>query len=74
MVASLLGVTLADRDAGGRENPERGGAMADITISAVQADIAEVRPSLFRRLAWERMLALGFCAAFWAGVAYFVFH
>ena len=48
--------------------------MADITISAVQADIAEVRPSLFRRLAWERMLALGFCAAFWAGVAYFVFH
>ncbi len=54
--------------------------MADITFGATQtfsgsqADASEARPGLLRRFAWERMLALGFCAAFWVGVAYFVFH
>lgn len=48
--------------------------MADITLNATHANVAEARPGLLRRLAWERMLALGLCAAFWAGIAYLVFH
>jgi hypothetical protein len=33
-----------------------------------------VRKERRARVNWERMIALGFCAAFWAVVAYFVFR
>jgi hypothetical protein len=40
----------------------------------VQQLDAAVQKGQASRISWERVIALGFCAAFWAVVGYFIFR